>query len=198
MTETKDDEKRAAEALARALEESTDGQEPEDVADPDVADLLRVADRVRASGGLVEPLATNLRDSMVDQALGRATPQRSTTLYWIGGALAASVAACALGLIFFALPQSQSSTAMTADAFAAPLEAFAAPTDALFDGPFPDDQSAAERMDRIVGARTRGYFDALIMERTSARSANAAILPTGPELEGRPNREPQQGRRVSW
>ena len=44
---------------------------------------------------------------------------------------------------------------------ALPDEAYAAPTDPLFEEPFSADQSPSERMDRIVAARTRGYFAAL-------------------------------------
>ena len=44
---------------------------------------------------------------------------------------------------------------------ALPSEAYAAATDALFSGPFPEDQTAADRVDTILAARTRGYFAAL-------------------------------------
>lgn len=187
MTETRDDEQRAAEALARALDESVGGQEPQE-GDPDVADLLRLADRVRATGGLVEPLETKVRDSIVDQALEKATPPRRRTLYWVAGALAASVAICVFGFLYSVIPQSQATTMESA---------YAAPTDALFEGPFPEDQSAAERMDLIVQARTRGYFDALIVERSEARARTAAIQPAGLELDGPPGREAQLGSGVT-
>jgi hypothetical protein len=72
-------------------------------------------------------------------------------------ALAAGLAAAVVGSLIVGRPHISTTTL--------PDEAYAAPTDQLFDGPFPEDQTAAERADLILAARTRGYFAGLAAER---------------------------------
>ena len=85
MSEKRDDELQKAEALACALDDG-------DLYDPDneLIALLEVAERVRASAGYATPLGTELRSSLVNEALPRLRSHRPRTLYWVAGALAAA------------------------------------------------------------------------------------------------------------
>jgi hypothetical protein len=137
------DEKEAAESLRRALE----GEPPTDEA----AELVRLSDQIRASAGFAPPLDSDVRRSAIDDAIRRVGQRRKVK--WAVGFLAAALAILALGLL---VPLSSPPRGPSL-----PEHAYAAPTDELFDGPFPEDQSAADRADTILAARTRGYFAAL-------------------------------------
>jgi len=136
----------AADLLRRALEGDPEARR--------AAPLVRVAEQARAAAGLAPPLDPRARDAHVETAIRRATARRRQR--WAVAFAAAAVAVLVLGLL---VPLASRPRAVPPD------DAFAAPTDALFDGPFPDRQSAAERMDTIVAARTRGYFAALAVRR---------------------------------
>lgn len=166
MSATNDDETREpeasaqelaeAEALARALER-TGGEGADEPAE--VAELLRVAERVRAAGGQAPPLEPARRDAMLDEAVARLDARRRPARLRAAIALAAAATILvAIGLFLVIRPGSGRAVL--------PAEALAAPTDALFDGPFPEDQSPADRVDRILQARTRGYFAAQIAARS--------------------------------
>ena len=179
MTNRDDAEDRAASALARALEGDAGGESPPSEDDAEVGELVRLADRVRASAGFAPPLDPTVRDALVDAALDRAAPRRRGTLYWIAGAVAAAFVLFVVGILYTLGSGRSALTSVSGDLAAAgagPRDAFAAPTDELFDEPFPEGQSPAERLDRIVEARTRGYFSALIMERSGASQRSSAAL----------------------
>ena len=136
-------ELQAAEALRLAL----DGEG----ATGDAEDLARLAGRLRATAGIAEPLEPARRDAAVDAALAGASRRRFGR--WAVALVAAAVAVLVLGLL---VPLSRQSTSAEL-----PAEAYASATDELFEGPFPDEQSPAARVDTILAARTRGYFAGL-------------------------------------
>ncbi len=168
-----DEERRAAEALARALDGET-------IDDPEVVELFRVAESLRASAGLAEPLGAELRVSVVTDAVATFSPRRRSRMRWVVGGLIAASLLFALGLVgLFSASREQPSRVSVGSVSDA--EAFVAPTDGLFDGPFPEGQSSAERADRIVAARTRGYFSALILDRSGPRRVTASLVAMGGE-----------------
>ena len=158
MNETDDREpeaSRAEVAAAADLERALGGGHPSSGA----AELLRLFDRVRATAGPVEPLAPAAAESAVEAAIrtmsGRAGPRsrgRWPASRWVAGVATLAAAAAVLVIV---VPMA------TTGGRELPPEAVVGPTDALFSGPFPEGQSAAERADTIVAARTRGYFAAL-------------------------------------
>ena len=186
MNETRDDEQHHAEALAQALEEleRDGGGRPSAAEGSELGELLSLAGRVRASGGLERPLDPERRQAIVDGAIETMRRRRSRTAVWLAAAIAASFALVALGVLLV----------VDRDQPLRPDSAFAAPTDGLFSGPFREDQSPAERMDRIVEARTRGYFDALIMERREGLQAEATLAAAGEASRGGGERQTALGR----
>lgn len=162
------DELRLARALGDALDGAAGGE-------AETAALVAVVDRVRASSGLARPLSEEERDVLIDEAVEQ-TLQRPRSRWpsrIIPIAVAAALVVCALGLIWLYQGPDSDGASITASR----LEGQVAPTDTLFDGPFPEDQSATERVDRIVSARTRGYFAALISERQGRATSTASIVP---------------------
>lgn len=142
--EASPEETRAAEALRRALEgEPSKGE---------AADLARLAGRLQATMGVAARLEPSARKAAVEAALARATRRRWTR--WTVALIAAAVAALVLGGLLVPL-------ATRTRPGEPPAEAYAAPTDPVFEGPFSEDQSPAERVDMILAARTRGYFAGL-------------------------------------
>lgn len=171
MTDHNDTERAAAEALRLALE----GEAAEGEAAEEAADLASLAERVRAAAGQARPLDDRARDQAVEAALSRMAPAEPAAPAerpsrrarpaprrpsWAVVALAAGLAAILVGslLIIDRLAQDERPEPIP---IALPDEAYTGPTDPLFDGPFPEGQSPADRADRIVAARTRGYFAAL-------------------------------------
>jgi hypothetical protein len=185
MELTMDDEKDREEAAADALRRGLDGEtiEGED------RDLLLLARRIQASAGLAPPLDTGVRDEAIDRALERMSSRSATSaateprdarrrrwVVWAGEALAAACAVAVMGsaVVFYL---TRVVDASSAGLVALPETAYSSPTDALFDGPFPDDQTPAERVDRILEARTRGYFEALAARRGAGGPAASASGP---------------------
>lgn len=136
-----------AEALRRAL----DG-EP---ARGEAAELESLARMVRGAAGLEAPLGEATKRAALDGAFAGAARRRRAR--WLAGLAVAAAALVVLGLLVQLVRAPEPPTMDEA--------ALAGPTDALFEGPFPEDQSPAERLDRIVAARTRGYFAALAVVR---------------------------------
>lgn len=166
MSDDKNGEVLAAEVLRRALE-----GERVDVGDEE-GEILDVAQRIQAAAGRAAPLDDSVKAALLDAALQRAPgpPQVATVapirsrswLRWGAAAMAAAVAVLVMGsLMMLSQLRIWTDSSSVVVRLEAPAEALSAPTDAVFDGPFPEEQSAAERMDQILAARTRGYFSAL-------------------------------------
>jgi len=142
-----DEERARADALRRALD-GAGGEAGERAGEVDA--LVRLAESLRAASGKAEPLEPGARTSIVDAALEVGLRKRRRAWRPAIVAAAAAVLLAVGGAYLLGAPSG-----------GLPEEAYSAPTDALFDAPFPEDQTAAERLDRIVSARTRGYFAAL-------------------------------------
>lgn len=140
-----EEERRQAEAFARALESGGSSDEG--------AALAELALRVRAIKGEPAPLGDAARDAAVSRALalGVARGRRRAALPWLAAAAALLLVVGSGALANFAL-----------DA-AAPREPlrYGGPASALFSAGFDDAQSQSERLDRITRARSRDYFSAL-------------------------------------
>jgi hypothetical protein len=139
-----DEELRAAEALARALDAKADPAPGSDAA---------FAAALRATKGTAARMPEAERSAIVDRALGRG----ATRARWRTGRVV--LAAAAALLLAVSIPVGLSLT--HAPAPAAPAITYGGPSDAVFDAPFPNEQRASTRMDLIVNARTHDYFSAL-------------------------------------
>lgn len=173
-SEIKEEERAAAAALARGLDAG------ETAADSELGELLRVAGRARAAAGLAHPLEPARREALVGEVIASVAqaPSRPRRRLVLVGAIAAALLV-ALGLVALLLARPK----VTPPAVQiAQSDSRAAPTDALFDGPFPEDQRPSERMDRIVAARTRGYFSAQIAARARRVEPAAAAVSRSPFL----------------
>ncbi len=173
MSDDKNEEVQAAEALRRALE----GDGP-DLGDEE-GEIFEIAQRIQATAGRAAPLDPGVKAAALDAAIRKAAEDRAPErkervaarparrwLRWGAAALAAAVALFALGAVMmlarYGSGMWSGMAGMTAEL---PMEIYSAPTDDVFDEPFPEGQSPAERMDQIVAARTRGYFSALAARR---------------------------------
>ena len=165
----------AAAALADALDSVESGR-PSTVSDSDLADLITVTERARASAGLAAPLSPSVVDSALDHAFENkrdtSRRRRRSVIRWGSVALAASILFIVAGWLLLMLPNRTSIEGPTS------VEALAAPTDSLFSEPFEEGQTPSQRVDRIVSARTRGYFAAMIeqRQRAAAPSESTAAL----------------------
>ncbi len=137
--EPTEEELRAAEELARALDAKAD---PAPGSDAAFAAAIRATRR--KSPVDVAPIVDRALDRGTRAARGRARGR------WL-------VAAAAL--LALSLPIGWAVTRPAPTPVAVPT--FGGPTDAIFAAPFPDAQRASERMDRIATTRAHDYFAAI-------------------------------------
>ena len=146
--EASDEERREAEALARAL----DGRAP-----AERGSLAELALRVRATTRGAAPLDPAVRRDAVGRALRAAAARRA----WRVVAVAAVAVAGAV--------------AGTAALSGPPPLRYGGPASTAFDAPFEEGAPPAERLDRLARARSRDYFAAwLERERGGDRAPGAA------------------------
>ena len=146
--EPTEEELRAAAELARALDAKRD---PAPGSDAAFAAALKATRRP-------EPLAGERKAQAIERAMvrGASASRARTRSRWLAAAAAVLLAA--------SLPIGWALSGVGAREGAgstAPSAAFGGPTDALFAAPFPDEQRASERMDRIATARAHDYFAVL-------------------------------------
>lgn len=144
--EPTEEELRAAAELARALDAKAD---PAPGSDAAFAAALRATRKA-------EPLADDAKARAIDRAMarGRSAARSRTRTRWL--------AAAAVALLAASLPLGWALTSGGGEPGPAPSAiVFGGPTDALFAEPFPDEQRASERMDRIATARAHDYFAAI-------------------------------------
>jgi hypothetical protein len=143
--EPTEDEIRAAAELARALDRTRDPEPGSDAA---------FAAAIRATRRQEPALVPSERERMVARAMARGASagRARTRTRWLA---AAAVVLLAAGIpAGWALTHGSTHTS-------APAVSFGGPTDAIFSAPFPDDQRASERMDRIASTRAHDYFAAI-------------------------------------
>lgn len=136
-----------AEALARALESGTD---------PAPGSPAAAVLALRASRGGAAPLEPARKAAMVARAVAaaRAARRRRTVRTFAVGLAAAAAVLLVLGRWGTGLSGG-------GGAHDAPHAAYGGPSDAVFLEPFPDDQPASARLDRLTAARAHDYFRAL-------------------------------------
>lgn len=145
--EPTEEELRAAAELARAL----DGR-----ADPAPGSDAAFASALRATRSAPPKLEDAERERVVARAMAKGTQVARSRhrARWLAIAAAALVA--------IAVPAGLALTGGARDVpVVAPSIAFGGPTDAIFAGPFADEQRASERMDRIASTRAHDYFAAI-------------------------------------
>lgn len=146
--EPTEEELRAAAELAHAL----DGR-----ADPAPGSDAAFASALRATRSAAPKLEDAERERVVARAMtkGTAVARSRSRARWLAIAAAALVAiAIPAGLALTGGPREVSGVV-------APSIGFGGPTDAIFGGPFEDDQRASDRMDRIASTRAHDYFAAI-------------------------------------
>ncbi len=142
--EATEEELRAAADLARALDAKGD---PAPGSDAAFAAALRAT---RKPGP--ELLAMD-RERVIDRAIvrGSSVARSRVRTRWLAAAAAVLLAA--------SIPIGWALSNAGPDAPAS--LSFGGPTDAIFSAPFPDEQRASERMDRIASTRAHDYFAAI-------------------------------------
>jgi hypothetical protein len=144
LEEVSEEERREAEALARALESRHE---------PERGSLAELAARVRGSKAAPAVLDPEVRRRAVEGAIaaGRARRRRRTVV--------AVFAAAAVALVAIGIGASRGQEE--------PLR-YGGPASAAFAAPFDEGQPSTDRMDRLARARSRDYF-AAIAERAGGR-----------------------------
>lgn len=140
LTAVSEEERREAEALARALDRG---------GDPEPGSLGELAARVRAvKGARPAPLPAERRRAIVASAIESGRARRTRRALGAGLAIAAAaLLAIGVGTLW---PGGEEALS------------YGGPASGAFDAPFPEAQPSSERLDRLARARTRDYFAALV------------------------------------
>lgn len=152
-----EDERVAADALARALDPGDAGS------DPAPGTAAATVHALRAGRGQLVVLDPARKAAMVARAVAsarRARRRRTVRTAFISFAAAAAVL-FAVGRLGIGASEGPGADAGPGTRLSGRVVVYGGASDAVFGEPFPDDQRASERLDRLTSARTRDYFAAL-------------------------------------